>query len=221
MSSERPPTTEQVRPPDKRQGRGLATRERIVKAATTLFVRDGYLVTTMASIATGAGVAVQSLYLRFGSKLAILNAVLDVAIVGDFEPVPLLEREWVRKLAATQDGPAAVHLYVGETARILARTHAIYAVVQAAAAGEAGELLAENKRQRHDGQRMIAEALGRKPGFAPGLTVDVAADLIYSLVSEDHYGLLVVDRGWSTEEWERWCADILVGVLFPKGSTTS
>ena len=219
MSTEPAPMTKQERPRDKRQVRGLATRERIVRAATTLFVRDGYLVTTMASIATEAGVAVQSLYLRFGSKLAILKAVLDVAIVGDFEPVPLLDREWVRELAATQDGPAAVHLYAGETARVLDRTHAIYAVVQAAAAGEAGELLAENKRQRHEGQRTIAEMLSRKPRFASGITVDIAADLIYGLVSEDLYGLFVVARGWSTEKWERRCADILVRVLFPKGRT--
>lgn len=220
MSIEKPPTAKQGRPRDKRQGRGLATRERILRAATTLLVRDGYLHTTMASIAAEAGVAVQSLYLRFGSKVAILKAVLDVAIVGDFEPVPLLDRKWVQELAATEDGRAAVHLYASVTARILSRTHAIYAVVQAAAAGEAGELLAENKRQRHEGQRTIAELLGRKPGFAPGLTVDTAADLIYGLVSEDLYGLLVVDRGWSTDEWERWCADILGGVLFPTGSTT-
>ena len=220
MSIEKPPTAKQGRPRDKRQGRGLATRERILRAATTLLVRDGYLHTTMASIAAEAGVAVQSLYLRFGSKVAILKAVLDVAIVGDFEPVPLLDRKWVQELAATEDGQAAVHLYASVTARILSRTHAIYAVVQAAAAGEAGELLAENKRQRHEGQRTIAELLGRKPGVAPGLTVDTAADLIYGLVSEDLYGLLVVDRGWSTDEWERWCADILGGVLFPTGSTT-
>lgn len=220
MSTERPPTATHFKQRDKRHRRGLATRERIVRAATTLFVRDGYLTTTMASIATEGEVAVQSLYLRFGSKVAILKAVLDVAIVGDFEPVPLLEREWVRELAATQDGRAAVHLYAGETARVLGRTHAIYAVVQAAAAGEAGELLDENKRQRHAGQRTIAELLSRKRGFAPGLTVDTAADLIYGLISEDLYGLLIVDRGWSTEDWERWCANILVGVLFPKALTT-
>ena len=44
MSTEPAPTTKQERPRDKRQVRGLATRERIVRAATTLFVRDGYLV---------------------------------------------------------------------------------------------------------------------------------------------------------------------------------
>ena len=61
--------------------------------------------------------------------------------------------------------------------------------------------------------------LSRKPRFASGITVDIAADLIYGLVSEDLYGLFVVDRGWSTEKWERRCADILVRVLFPKGRT--
>ena len=42
--------------------RARATRQRIVAAATKLFVRDGYLQTTMADIAREAGVAVQTLY---------------------------------------------------------------------------------------------------------------------------------------------------------------
>jgi AcrR family transcriptional regulator len=198
-----------------RRERSLATRERILTAATALFVRDGYLSTTMAAIAAEADVAVQSLYLRFGSKLAILKAGLDVAIVGDLESIPLVEREWVRRLAVTQDGPEAVRLFVREVTRILDRTYPIYAVVQAASAGEAGQLLAENKRQRAEGQRVNTEVLSRKPGFAPGLTVDTAADLIYGLVSEDCYGLLVGDRGWMPEKWEKWCAEILISILFP------
>ena len=198
-----------------RRERGLATRARILRAATALFLRDGYITTTMASIAAESDVAVQSLYLRFGSKLAILKAALDVAIVGDLEPIPLLEREWVKRLAEMQDGPEAVRLFVSEVTRILDRTYPIYAVVQAAAAGEAGELLAENKRQRAAGQRVNTEVLSRKPGFAPGLTVDTTADLIYGLVSEDCYGLLVGDRGWAPEKWETFCASILTSILFP------
>jgi len=198
-----------------RRERGLATRERILSAATALFVRDGYLTTTMAAIALEAEVAVQSLYLRFGSKLAILKAGLDVAIVGDLEPIPLMEREWVKRLAETEDGPEAVGLFVREVTRILDRTYPIYAVVQAAAAGEAGQLLAENKRQRAEGQRVNTEVLSRKPGFAPGLTVDTAADLVYAMVSEDCYGLLVGDRGWAPEKWEKWCVQILTSILFP------
>jgi AcrR family transcriptional regulator len=202
-----------------RHERRRATRERIVGAATVLFIRDGYLATTMAGIAAEAGVAVQSLYLIFGSKLDILKAALDVAIVGDFEPVPLLDREWARRFAETPDGPEAVRLLMSEVKRILGRTYPIYAVVQAAAASEAGELLAENKRQRHEGNRVKAEELSRKPGFARGLTIATAADMIYGLAGEDLYGLLVVDRGWSPEKWERWCADILIGILFPRPMT--
>jgi len=199
----------------RRHERRRATRERIVQAAAALFVRDGYLATTMAGIAAEAGVAVQSLYLIFGSKLEILKAALDVAIVGDFEPVPLLEREWAMRFAETPDGPEAVRLLIGEVSRILGRTYPIYAAVQAAAASEAGELLAENKRQRQEGNRVKAEELSRKPGFARSLTGAGAADVIYGLASEELYGLLVVDRGWSPEKWERWCADILISILFP------
>src|SRR3954471_18080853 len=97
-----------------RQARSRATRARIVAAATRLFVRDGYLTTTMAAIAAEAEVAVQSLYLGFGSKLGILSAALDVAIAGDDEPVPLLQRGWARELAETPDGPRAVGLFVGQ-----------------------------------------------------------------------------------------------------------
>jgi AcrR family transcriptional regulator len=198
-----------------RQPRGRATRARIVEAAARLFVCDGYLATTMAAIAEGAGVAVQSLYLSFGSKLGILSAALDVAIVGDDQPIPLLERGWVRELVATADGAQAVRLFVGEVAQLLGRTYPLYAVIQAAAASEAGALLAENKRQRYEGVRAIATHLSNKPGFGASLDIEQAADLLYALVSEEHYGLLVVERGWSADAWQRWCANTLVRALFP------
>ncbi len=198
-----------------RQSRARATRARIIAAAARLFVRDGYLATTMSAIAAEAGVAVQSLYLRFGSKLAILSAALDVTIVGDDAPVPLLERPWVRALAESPNGPQAVRLFLRQARQIIGRVYPLYAVVQAAAASEAGALLADNKRQRYEGVRTIATLLSDKPGFAPNLSVDMAADLLYALVSEEHYGLLVVERGWSPEAWETWCADTLSSLLFP------
>jgi AcrR family transcriptional regulator len=78
--------------------RTRATRARIIAAATPLFVRDGYLETTMSGIAKAAGVAVQTLYLSFGSKVAVLEAALDVAAddaaAGD--------------RPASADGPAAL-----------------------------------------------------------------------------------------------------------------
>ena len=198
-----------------RQERGRATRARILSAATARFVRDGYLATTMAAIAEDSDVAVQSLYLRFGSKLAILKAALDAAVVGDLEPIPLLERPWVKQVEELENGPAAVRLFVAEATGIMGRTYPIYAAVLGAAAGEAGELLAENRHQRYEGNLAIAELLSKKTAFARSLSIPAAADRIFGLVSEDHYGLLVAERGWSPDQWEVWCADLLAGVLFP------
>ena len=195
--------------------RGQATRTRILAAATARFVRDGYLATTMAAIAEDSDVVVQSLYLRFGSKLAILKAALDAAVVGDLEPIPLLDRAWVQRVRELEDGSGAVRLFVAEAKVIMGRTYPIYAAVLGAAAGEAGELLAENRRQRYEGNLAIAQLLAEKAGFASGLSVPSSADRIFGLVSEDHYGLLVAHRGWSPDQWEVWCADLLVGVLFP------
>src|SRR5579884_2527585 len=197
-----------------RQSRARATRARIIAAAARLFVRDGYLATTMSAIAAEAGVAVQSLYLRFGSKLAILSDALDVAIVGDEEPVALLERPWVKQLAAA-DGPTAVRLFVAQTRRICERTYPLYAVLRAAAASEAGDLLAENHRQRYAGVHAVAELLSQKRGFASALGMDKAADLLYALATEDNYGLLVAERGWTADDWEAWCGDAVTGMLFP------
>jgi AcrR family transcriptional regulator len=77
----------------------------------------------MAVIAAEAGVAVQSLYPRFGSKLAILSDALDVAIVGDDSPVPLLERPWVQQMLQAGSGPAALRVFVTQTRQICERSY--------------------------------------------------------------------------------------------------
>src|SRR6516225_4017003 len=93
-----------------RAEKARATRRRIIAAATELFTRDGYLQTTMADIARLADVAVQTLYLSFGSKVAVLTAALDMAIAGDDDPVPVLERPWFARLRAEPDPIAALDI---------------------------------------------------------------------------------------------------------------
>jgi AcrR family transcriptional regulator len=203
-----------TRPRRARQRRSLATEARIIAAATELFVRDGYAGTTMAAIAAHARVSVQSLYLRFGGKLAILGAALDVAIVGDTEPVALLERPWFLELRHVADGRAAVRLFVAEVGGIMSRSYPLYEVLLRAG-DEARELLAENKRQRYEGVRTVAEVLAVKPGFADALSATDAADRLYALLSEEQYGLLVVERGWTPDAWQSWTTTVVAGSLFP------
>ena len=49
--------------------------------------------------AEAAQVSPATVELVFGTKAALLDAVVDVALAGDDEPVPVLERGWVHALA--------------------------------------------------------------------------------------------------------------------------
>src|SRR4029078_4325410 len=48
----------------------------------------------MRAIAATAGVALPTVELGFGTKATLLKAAIDVAIAGDDEPVPVLDRGW-------------------------------------------------------------------------------------------------------------------------------
>jgi AcrR family transcriptional regulator len=60
-----------------RQRQALATRTMIVTAAQALFLEQGYICTTIESIAERAGVATSTIYAIFGSKRGILRAIRD------------------------------------------------------------------------------------------------------------------------------------------------
>ena len=72
-------------------------------AALALFTERGYAATSMQAIADEAGMAVQTLYFTFGTKRALLSEILDIAVAGDEEPVPTLERPRVRAAIADPD----------------------------------------------------------------------------------------------------------------------
>jgi hypothetical protein len=72
--------------PSVRQVQIAQTEQRIVTAATELFLADGYPATTLEAVAKRAQVGARTVYLRFGTKAALFKRVVDVAIVGDTEP---------------------------------------------------------------------------------------------------------------------------------------
>src|SRR6516164_9928169 len=89
----------------RRQQQARATRARIIAAAARRFLASGYAGTTMRAAAADAGVALPTVELVFGTKARLLKAVIDVAIAGDDEPGPMLDRRWARR-AQSAAGPA-------------------------------------------------------------------------------------------------------------------
>ncbi len=199
-----------------RAARARETRQRVVDAALRLFVEHGYMPTTMSAIAKEAGVAVQTLYLGFGSKAAILAAALDVAVVGDDAPVPLLERPWVQELRAEEDGRRAVALMCGELVQLLRRVAPLHAAIRAATGdADVATLLERDQQRRYVTEAQLVSILAEKPGFNRQMGEARAADLVYGLLSEAVYLLFCVDRAWTVEEWGDWVAQTLSSQLFP------
>src|SRR4249919_3977115 len=79
-----------------RQAQTALTEQRILAAATELFLADGYLATTLEDVARRAQVGARTVYVRFGTKAALFKRVIDVAIVGDTALVDVLSRDWVQ-----------------------------------------------------------------------------------------------------------------------------
>lgn len=77
----------------------LRLGNRILDAAE-LFMRDGYVTTTIAAIAERAGLAVQTGYASTKSKRDILNGILDLAVSGEDEQVPIQASSRWREIPA-------------------------------------------------------------------------------------------------------------------------
>ena len=109
-----------------------ATRRRIVAAAAEQFVARGYGATLLDQVADQAGVAVQTVYFHFGNKRTLLKHVMDVAAVGDDEPVPLLERPRVTAIQEEADPHRIIALWLANGRQILDRVAPLMRVVRGA-----------------------------------------------------------------------------------------
>ena len=187
-----------------------ATRTKVVDAARPMFVELGYLETTMAGLAASAGVAVQTLYLSFGSKAAVLEAVLAI-------DVP--DHPSGSELAAEPDGPTALTAYVGATAAAVARQYPLAAVLRAAAADpDPAALLQRSRRDALAAHARAVDELAERPGFTVLVSMQRATEMTAALLAPETYGLLVAEQGWPVPDWADWVARHLVADLFPEMS---
>jgi AcrR family transcriptional regulator len=197
------------------QARTRLARGAVVVAARALFLETGYAATTIGEISDRAGVPQATVYRLFASKIGILKALLDASIAGDDEPVAVSARPEISSLHAATDPVELLTGFAGVTAAINRRTSDVHRILVGAAGSDAGaaELLGEIRQQRSQGQGQIAAALARRGALRAGLPEEEAADIIHALMSPEVYRLLVVDRSWSSEDYETWLAATLTQQL--------
>jgi AcrR family transcriptional regulator len=199
----------------RRRQQAQATRRAVLEAARELFTEHGYVATTIGAVAARAGVSPETVYAAFGNKRSLLSGLLDVAIAGDDAPVPILERPWVQELRAEGDPGRRLRLLARNGRLILERTAPVYEVLRGAAAAdpEIASLWEQAKAQRLAGQRELLRVLTERAPLRRGLPVAAATDILFAVGSPETYRLLVVDRGWSADRFERWYADALARLL--------
>jgi AcrR family transcriptional regulator len=198
-----------------RQARTRHTRAAVIEAARSLFLERGYAATTIEAISDRSDTPQPTVYRLFSSKLGILKSVLDVSIGGDDQAVAMLDRPEVRALLSDEDPKNQLAGFCALVRGVMARAGPVHSILADAARSDqdAASLLTEIARQRHEGQRRIARSLARLGALWPGLRERDAADIIHALASPEVYGLLVFDRGWSGERYEKWLRSILIDQL--------
>ena len=98
-------TPRDVRSKRARTGRGILDR------GSGHFLTHGYQGTTVSAVAVDAGVSVETVYKAFANKAGLLKAVFDVTLAGDDEPVPLMDREEIRRNQAEPDPRKKLRMY--------------------------------------------------------------------------------------------------------------
>jgi AcrR family transcriptional regulator len=199
----------------RRREQAAATRLEILEAAQRLFERDGYTATTMAAVATEAGVALKTVYLAFETKAGLLRALWHLRLRGDEDDVPITERQWYRDVIAEPDPERQLRLGARNARQVKGRAANLMRAMRDAAGTDA-DSAALWRRIQDDflaNQRAVVDTMEVKGALAQGLDAARAADILWTLNHPNVWQLLVSERGWTPERWERWSADLACAQL--------
>jgi AcrR family transcriptional regulator len=187
-----------------RRAQAVETRNRILDAALRLFAGQGYGATTIAAIATEAGVVPETVYATFRSKRGIIDGLSQRAAPEGL--VESLRDAWTER----SGDPAAQLAYIAGFATDFWGPNEDLAEVFRHGTGDAeiSEIWSDLQASR---RKLFDDLVGRWPGgvLRAGVTRSQAADIVWALASPDLFHLLVRERGWPVKRYRSWLADSL------------
>jgi AcrR family transcriptional regulator len=192
-----------------RKSGALKTRRAILVAARDVFLEAGYAAATMAAVAEGAGVALDTIYATVGRKAELFRLLVETAISGKDEPVSALERDYVHAIQATQTAAGKLRVYARAVRAIQGRLAPFFLILREAEGSDVGltALWREISERRARNMRLFATELQATGEMRAGLDANAIADIIWSMNSSEYYDLLVRQRNWSAQRFERWLVE--------------
>jgi len=194
---------------DTRRAGAARTRRRILEAARSLLVRHGFDQVTVSQLASEAGVAPATVYSIFRSKSGVLKALIEETKYGDRYAALV-------QTALASDDPRERIRMAASIARLVFDSEKSVAGLIRGAAALSSELKAIEKsgeKQRFERQEPTVALLFAKRREARGLDFVRARDVFWALTGRDIYRMLVLERGWSSDEYETWLGDVLLRTL--------
>lgn len=199
----------------RRQEQASRHRLAMLAAGRTLFLAHGFANTTMNMVAAEAGASVQSVYKVFGNKAGLVKTIVDVAIVGDDEPIPLMEREFVQRNMAEPDAHKKLADYGAHLGAVAPRVNPILLIVRDAGSSDASaaEVWQQMQTERLTGMTHFAQHLAADRHLRHGVSTKEARDVLWTHNSVELWDLLVKQRGWTNRRYGRWIGDQLTAAL--------
>jgi AcrR family transcriptional regulator len=190
-----------------RRDAAARTRAAVLDAARQLFTDRGYAATPMTAIADRAGVALDTVYASAGRKPELARLLIETAISGTDKAIPAEQRDYVRRIRAAPDAATKIAVYAAAITAIAPRLALVLAIIQQAAPDEPelGQLWTEIADRRAANMRLFVADLAT---VAPlRVAPDEAADIVWATNAVELYRLLVDQRGWTPQRYERFLAD--------------
>ncbi len=183
------------------------TRTAILDAARQLFTERGYASTPMTAIADRAGVALDTVYASAGRKPELAKLLIETAISGTGQAIPAEQRDYVRAVQAAPDAGTKIAIYAAAVTAIAPRLAPVLAIIQQAAPAEPelGQLWDQiAERRAANMRRFVADLATAHP-----LRLDPAqaANIVWATNATELYQLLVGQRGWTPQRYERFLTD--------------
>ncbi len=163
----------------------------------------------MAEIAKAAKLSRQAVYLHFADRgrllLALAHYVDEKRGLG----------EEIRKLREAASGVEALRIVVSIQVRMNPGVWAIARAVDAVRRTDADAEKSWQDRLKHrlEGCGEIVARLQREGSLKKGLDAQTATDLLWSITSLRMWEDLVLDRGWSPQQYEKRVTELLGSAL--------
>ncbi|MDQ6773016.1 MAG: TetR/AcrR family transcriptional regulator [Candidatus Dormibacteraeota bacterium] len=199
----------------RRREQALRNREALLEAARHLFLSGGYAATTLAAIASAAGLSVETVHKAYGGKRGLVRAIWERGLEGT-GPIPAPTRS--DRMQEREAEPRRIVEQWGRlTAEVAPRAAPVLLLIRTAAATDPDmyALLREADAERLARMELNAGRLAACGGLRPGVTLEQARDVLWTFSSPDLYDLLVGRRGWPLERYGRFVAEAMIAALLP------